>query len=110
MERNAAIVEVNPSIRGVYWPGSWMADPALRTLSPNIAEHSGGKREIGGRAFRMDTDPVAFERAISTSRTRRAAYDAGAYTPTCYGVILHRRDLLRWYRAYIASGASSLPR
>ena len=69
---------------------------ALRTVSPNLAARMDAYRGMGGRSFLMTIDALSFERALESSRTRRAMYEAGTYTPRSYGLIVHRRDALRW--------------
>jgi hypothetical protein len=48
-ERAAAIVAVNPRLNGMLNSG-WMIDPAVRTITPHLAELGEGVRTVGGPA------------------------------------------------------------
>jgi hypothetical protein len=106
VERVAAIVAVNSSLDGMLLNG-WTVDPALRTISPHLAELADGARAMGGFGFPMPTDETTREYALSRSRTRRELFEAGKYQPTNYAFIVPRQKLLRWAAARQAASRDS---
>jgi hypothetical protein len=95
---NADVLGANPTILGVFGTG-WPFDPALSTVSPRLAERAEAFRTVGARSFRMRTNANSVEWALMASSTRRELFEAGEYRPAKYGLIVHRRDLLRWAAA-----------
>ncbi len=96
-EKVAATVLVNKQVDGMLGIG-WVFDPALREVNPHFKDMPNGFAAMGGRGFYKPTDPLSFERAITTSQARRELYEAGKYRPIDYGLFVARRDVLRWVR------------
>ena len=81
-----------PQVRGVMG-ASWFYDPAVAKFSPHLAYLLEAPLRGGARLLRLGESPDFTRDAIAASRARRAAYEAGAYKPTGYGLLWSRRDL-----------------
>lgn len=93
--RVAALLEVNPQIRGVFG-ASWFYDPGLQTISPHLAYLQQMPRQHGARLLRTAATPGMTRSALAKSRRRREAYELGLYRPQCYFLIWPRSALLQW--------------
>lgn len=81
-----------PRVRGVMG-ASWFYDPAVAEVSPHLAYLLEAPLRGGARLLRLGESPDFTRDAIAASRTRRAAYEAGAYKPTGYALLWSRKDL-----------------
>ena len=93
--RIAELLALNPSVRGVAGV-AWFYDPALARVSPHLS-YIGATLERSG-AFRvtMKTEEHDVANALARSLSRKALYERGEYSPTCYLVAWPRRSLLEW--------------
>jgi hypothetical protein len=94
--RLAGMLDVNPNIRGM-WGGSWFYDPALETISPQLAYLRKLPLQNGAMLFYSNVDINGG--ALSKSETRRKAYNAGKYLPKTYVVVWPRQAMLAWARS-----------
>lgn len=86
----------NPEYQGLFGL-TWWADPVVAEISPHLSWIKRQHEAIGAHVFAMDTtDDATITHATSTSRTRRRMYEEGRYTPTDYGLVIQRGDLIRW--------------
>jgi hypothetical protein len=81
-----------PQVRGLMG-ASWFYDPAAAEVSPHLAYLLEAPLHGGARLLRLGESPDFTRDAIAASRTRRAAYEAGAYKPTGYALLWSRKDL-----------------
>jgi len=101
--RCADIAEANPDLVGQFG-SSWMMDPALRPIAPQLAASADGRRAFGAFLFKIGVNERSTEFALRTSETRRRLYAEGKYVPTEWGSITKRALLVKWARAYRARG------
>jgi len=92
----AILLRENPAILGLF-SATWLLDPALEEISPQLAYIRKVPLARGGGLFRIGKDMASVDLAISTCPHRRAAYEAGSYRPALYGLIWPRADLLKHY-------------
>lgn len=81
-----------PQARGLMG-ASWFYDPAVAEVSPHLAYLLDAPLRGGARLLRLGESPDFTRDAIAASRTRRAAYEAGAYKPAGYALLWSRKDL-----------------
>lgn len=92
----ADFLRVNPSYQGTV-SVSWMSDPQALALSPHLASPIDERRDAGAVFLSLGVaDEATVNHAISTSRTRRRAYERGEYTPTDYMTLWPRDCLIAW--------------
>ena len=82
-----------PRVRGLMG-ASWFYDPAAAEVSPHLAYLLDAPLRGGARLLRLGESPDFTRDAIAASRTRRAAYEAGAYKPQGYALLWSRKDLM----------------
>jgi hypothetical protein len=105
--RLAALMALRPDLVGVYG-ASWLYQPELAEISPNLAFVRLGPERGGGRVVRLRADPVQTAYAIARSPTRRALHESGRYDPVCYGMFWPREALMAWSRAELAKAAPTV--
>ncbi len=93
--RLAALLRTRPDLAGVYG-ASWLYDPQVAQVSPNLAFVRRTAEDGGGRLIRLKADPVQTALAVARSPTRRKLVQSGAYRPVCYGMYWTRDALLEW--------------
>jgi hypothetical protein len=103
----AQLLAANPSILGVF-NSNWYYDPALASISPNLAHLAKFASSNGAFLVKIGSDSGAVVDATSHSATRRRHFEAGDYMPTRYGRFWPRDALLAWARAQGAAGAEAL--
>lgn len=103
--RAAALLEVNPQIKGIFG-GSWFYDPALERLSPHLAYLQQLPRRHGARLLRALTTPGICRGALAKSQRRRDAYERGLYRPQCYFLAWPRGALLQWAQSQRAAATN----
>ncbi len=104
--RLADVLALRPDLAGVYG-ASWLYQPELSAISPNLAFARETAEAGGGRLVRLRADPMQTAFAISRSTTRKRLYLSGAYKPICYGMFWERDALLDWSRSARGSYDSS---
>lgn len=97
-ERVAELLEMNPSIKGVF-RSSWFIDPKLAEISPRLLYLSVMPQENGAELFYWGSSSDDEDNATAKSATRRRLVKEGKYVPTCYYLIWLRQDILRWAKA-----------
>lgn len=93
-ENLADFLAVNPSLLGVQ-STSWFLDPALETVSPRLAYLRQVAERCGATILYAGDDDSKHSGAFATSRTRRALYAAGKYSPRLFTRIWPRQRLLQ---------------
>jgi hypothetical protein len=96
--RLADLMELRPDLAGVYG-ASWIYQPEIATISPNLAFGRETAEATGGRLVRLRADPVQTAYALARSPTRRRLYMSGEYKPVCHGMFWTRQALIDWSRA-----------
>lgn len=82
-----------PKCRGVFG-ASWMEDPALNKISPNLAKMKQEERDHGCYTFYLGRDLSG--NALATSPTRRDLFERGLYVPRLYLKVWGRQDIIDW--------------
>lgn len=95
-----------PAVRGLMG-ASWFYDPAVPRLSPHLAYLLDAPLKHGARLLRLGEHPDVTRDAIAASRTRRAAYERGAYRPCGYALLWAKRDLIAAVPSESRSGVRS---
>lgn len=93
--RIAQLMERNPSIKGLY-RRSWLLDPKLEQISPNLVYLRQVPEQNGARIFSGGSRQVDMKLALAMSSARRRLYAEGKYSPAGYVYIWPRKDLLDW--------------
>ena len=93
--RIVELLELNPKIKGIY-RCSWFLDPALDSISPELAYLREVPVQNGARLFPIGIDRSLVNTAIVLSSLRKRLYLEGKYLPTWYAYIWPRIDLLEW--------------
>ncbi len=94
--RNLAQHLATTSLAGVYRE-SWFLDPEVSRLSPSIAFLAALPVENGAQLkFKQDADADMSADALDKSPQRKAAYNAGDYTPRIYAYFWPRKAVLNW--------------
>lgn len=94
----ADLLLANPDAIG-YTCKSWWHDPAIASLSPHLAHLSQVPVSHGALLFPASTSERDAERALSTSKSRRASYEAGQYKPRAFVLFWPRDEMIAWRRA-----------
>ena len=94
--RLAALLRWNPHLLGFVGAGAWFCDPAAIELSPELGFVTALPLAHGARLLPTTTSAAAARDATRTSPVRRAAFEAGNYTPRSFMLVWPRQDLLRW--------------
>ncbi len=95
-QRIAELLRRNPQVKGTVGM-SWMTDPALEQISPELAYQRTLITENGGRAFLVapcTADEI--NDATRFSLKRRQLYEAGKYIPKDYVIVWPRKELIAW--------------
>ncbi len=95
--RIAELLELNPSILGVYG-ASWWFDPQLEEVSPRLAFLRTLPESHGARVFRQGPDKTSTHDALANSKQRQELYQQGRYRPANYVLVWGRDDLIAWAR------------
>jgi hypothetical protein len=93
--RIAELMKRNPRIRGIY-RRSWLLDPKLEEISPNLAYLRQTPQQNGAKLFRCSSTERDIKQSLAISPIRRKLYAEGKYLPTVYAYIWPRRDVLEW--------------
>jgi hypothetical protein len=93
--RIAELVKGAPGIRGII-RASWLLDPNLERISPNLIFLRKVPQENGAMLFRRVTTNWDINLALSMSSARRKLYKEGKYQPASYAYIWPRKELLEW--------------
>jgi hypothetical protein len=91
----AECLERNVEIRGVFG-SSWLYDPRLDQVTPQLSFYRQNAIEKGAILFRYGATAGASTKALSQSPTRQRLWQSGKYIPTTYAVVLPRKTLLAW--------------
>jgi hypothetical protein len=90
----ADFLRVNPAYQGTM-SVSWAADPKAAELSPHHAAQVQKLRDTGAVVIRLEVGGEAtVKHATGTSRTRRAAYERGEYSPTDFMTLWPRDGVI----------------
>ena len=76
--RLTALMRARADLAGVYG-ASWLYDPQLAHVSPNLAFVRRTAEDGGGRLIRLKPDPVQTAYAMARSSARRRLVESGAY-------------------------------
>lgn len=92
----ADLLLLNPKLKGVVG-ACWFYDPALATVSPNLAFISDLLSEMQASWFfsHLEGDKSG---AFSRSASRKQAFENGQYQPKNYVVFIPRSRLLAWHK------------
>lgn len=93
--RIAQLMERDPSIKGLY-RRSWLLDPKLEEISPDLAYLRQVPEQNGARLFAGGSRQVDMKLSLAMSSARRRLYAEGKYSPAGYVYIWPRKDLLDW--------------
>ncbi len=93
--RLAALMRARTDLAGVCG-ASWLYDPQLAHVSPDLAFVRRTAEDGGARLIRLRPDPVQTTYATARSPVRRRLVESGAYRPVCYGMYWTRADLIAW--------------
>lgn len=96
----------NPGLQLIAGSG-WMNAPKLKAIAPHRAEQAEALVALGGRRFRKATSPDIVAMALSSSTTRRKLYEEGKCQPAEHGLMVKRRDMLRWAQSAAARERSA---
>lgn len=92
----ANLLLLNPKLKGVVG-ACWFYDPAITTVSPNLAFISDLLSEMQASWFFSHNEGDK-SGAFSRSATRKQAYATGRYQPKNYVIFIPRNRLLAWYK------------
>jgi hypothetical protein len=93
--RVADILRVRPNLRGMM-SQSWLLDPALQTISPELGYLYAEPAAANAVFFPAYGDDRAVADALRLSPHRRKLHEAGQYQPCSYVMIWPRHALLKW--------------
>ena len=96
--RAAEMLRLYPESLGTVGT-AWTLDPALDPISPHLTYTRRSQTDHGAFLRNEGPSELTTRRALAASRTRRLAYESGAYVPTTYSAVWARRDHLRWAAA-----------
>lgn len=96
----AEIMRMNPGLKGMFG-SSWLEDPALEHVTPNLFAYNRIPRENGAIYFCRGVDDDSISNALFKSEKRRKQYENGDYTPRRFLMIWPRQELLRWAEHWI---------
>ena len=91
--RIADLMKLNPRIRGFY-RRSWLLDPKLEDISPQLGYLRKVPLQNGARLFAAGSIKIDIKNALAVSLTRRRLYAEGKYLPTGYAYIWPRKEFL----------------
>jgi len=91
----AGCMRMNPHIRG-FLATSWWYDPQLARVAPHLNFLREGSLSHGAVLLRSGATAGARKLALTRSKTRQQAFDAGEYVPTNYSVVWPRETLIAW--------------
>jgi hypothetical protein len=91
--RIVEMLERHPRVKGMAG-SSWLTDPALRSISPQLRWVREIPEANGSKYFRVGEDIDGG--ALTRSATRRRLYQEGKYTPTKYLNIWARKSMIAW--------------
>jgi hypothetical protein len=91
--RIAEMLERHPQVKGMA-VASWLSDPVIEKISPQLRWVRKIPAENGCQYFRVGEDINGG--ALSRSATRRKLYEEGKYIPTKYLYIWPRNSMLSW--------------
>jgi hypothetical protein len=94
MLRIADLLEARPALRGVR-AGSWLYDPQLASVSPNLAYHRELTVPNGALTFFCLADD-GNSVALAKSDTRRRLFRKGCYRPEQHVLVWERQPLFEW--------------
>ena len=106
--RLADLMALRPDLAGVYG-ASWLYQPELAKVSPNLAFARETAEAGGGRVVRLRADPMQTTFAIARSPTRKRLFLCGDYKPVCYGMFWERQALMNWSRSQRRAEANLAP-
>ncbi len=93
--RIAEMMRQDRLIRGLY-RRSWLLDPALDKISPDLAYLRKVPQENGATLFHAGSSRVDVQLATAMSVRRRSLYAKGRYVPTGYAYVWPRKCFLKW--------------
>jgi hypothetical protein len=95
-QRIAELLRRNPHVKGTVG-SSWLADPTLERISPELAYQRTLVTDNGGRIFLAGPCTAeGIHDATVFSATRRRLYEEGKYLPKEYVLVWPRKELLAW--------------
>lgn len=89
----AEMLKLNPDIIGIHC-GSWLYDPALETISPELSYLRRLPQDNGALVLFYTIDVNAG--ALAKSKHRKNLYEQKKYLPKSYHIIWLRKDVLKW--------------
>lgn len=87
------MLSINPTVRGLH-TGTWFLDPALKSISPNLAYLQEIPAANGASFFYSNVDIDGG--ALSKSSTRKRLYAEGKYIPKSYCMVWPRKAMIEW--------------
>ncbi|MBD3317947.1 MAG: hypothetical protein GF344_19355 [Chitinivibrionales bacterium] len=96
-ERIVELLELNTHLQG-HIGASWWYDPALESLSPEIAFLRKVPEQHGAALFRVGENDAATKDAVRLAPKRSKARREGWYNPTVYLSAWARQDMIRWMK------------
>ena len=92
--RVALLLKINRNIKGLAG-SSWIFDPAVKTISPELAYIHNLMKKYHGKVFVQGTDPVTIKNATFMNPKRKMLYKEKKYLPKRYLIIFSRKDILQ---------------
>lgn len=96
----AEYLQAHPSIRGMS-AKSWFYDPELKRVTPHLTFLADMRLQNGAKRFKMETSQSDFSNALAKSKSRRALWEKGQYTPQGYMLLWPAKDVISWAKKVV---------
>ena len=93
--RVAELLKLNLEVNGVFGI-SWMNDPQLEKISPELWQGVEYAVDNGAKLFNLGSSESAISGATYVSLKRKQLYEEGKYMPTNYLLVWSRKKSLAW--------------
>lgn len=91
----ADLLKIKKYVKGVIGL-TWLYDPKLKEISPELAYLREMVEENGASLFLVGTNQATIENATRLSPKRRELYMAEDYIPTSYIYVWPRKKIIEW--------------
>ncbi len=92
----AAMLDLNPEVKGVMFGATWFVDPALESISPELSYLRTVPLENGAKLLPAPTTEMSIKDATRWSPVRQKMFDEGTYQPRNFIVLWPRQPLIEW--------------
>lgn len=96
MRFGAELLRCRPEYKGIFGT-SWLFDPCLAEVSPELSYLRKQIASVGGKLFFAGHSERDRRNAFAMSKKRRVAYEKGLYSPAGYLAIMPRKTLLEFF-------------